>query len=278
MPLRLPAIVAILLTLPLLASAAEPPAAEVPYRLTDTKHVLIRAKINGKGPFNLICDTGAPAVFITKAVAKTAGAKLDDKGWANFDTFTLEGGLEVPKARGRAEDIFQLEGMNSMGFAGVELHGVIGYNVLAKYRITYDFTKDKLLWQPLPGFEPLPLVATRKGGGQGGLEIVGSMMKVFAAMMGVKVNFTVLPRGFAGVETEERDDGVYVRSVLADSPAGKAGLKAGDRIVRIKTRAIDDERDLARALEKAGVGDEITFKVRRGDETMEITVTLGKGL
>ena len=32
---------------------------EVPYRLTVPKHVLVRAKINGKGPFNFILDTGA---------------------------------------------------------------------------------------------------------------------------------------------------------------------------------------------------------------------------
>jgi hypothetical protein len=28
----------------------------VPYRLTATQHVLVRAKINGKGPFNFILD------------------------------------------------------------------------------------------------------------------------------------------------------------------------------------------------------------------------------
>jgi len=278
MTTRFVAFLALALFMASLTSAADPPAVEVPYRLTETKHVLIRAKINGKGPFNLICDTGAPAVFLTKAVAKAAGAKLDEKGWADFDSFTLEGGLEVPKARARVEDIFQLEGMNSMGFAGVELHGVVGYNVLSRFRITYDFTKDKLAWQPLPGFEPPALVPLRKGGGQGGLEIVGSLMKVMASMMGVKVNFGVLPRGFAGVEIENREDGVFVKSVLPESPAGKAGLKAGDRLERVKAKTIDSERDLTRALETAGVGDELTFMIRRGDEKKDIAVILGKGL
>src|SRR5947208_2988059 len=97
---------------------------EVPYRLTDTKHVMVRVKINGKGPFNLIMDTGAPAVFITKPVAKKAGAEPDEKHWANFDSFELEGGLKVDKARGRVEEIFQVEGMNGLGVAGVELHGM----------------------------------------------------------------------------------------------------------------------------------------------------------
>ena len=114
---------------------------EVPYRLTDTKHLMVRVKINGKGPFNMIVDTGAPAVFITKPVAKKAKAEAEGKeGWVNFDTFEFEGGLKVEKARGRVEDLVQIDGMNSMGLAGVELHGVIGYNVLAKYRVEYDLT------------------------------------------------------------------------------------------------------------------------------------------
>lgn len=258
--------------------AEETKGVEVPYRLTMTKHVMIRVKINGIGPFNLICDTGAPAVFITQAVARKSGVKMDDKGWAILDSFVLEGGLDVPKARARVEDLFQLEGMNSMGFAGVELHGVIGYNVLAQYRITYDFTRDKLRWEPIAGFDPPPIEATRQGGGQGGLEIIGSLMKVFAAMMGVKVNFTRQPRGFAGFLTDEREDGVFVRTVLPGSPAEQAGLKAGDRLLLVGSRDIDRERDVARALQNAAVGDRVRVRVRRGQESHDITLTLGKGL
>ena len=42
--------------------AADAKPALVPYRLTDTHHTLVRVKINGKGPFNFIVDTGCPAV------------------------------------------------------------------------------------------------------------------------------------------------------------------------------------------------------------------------
>lgn len=30
----------------------------VPYRLTDTNHLLVRVRIDGKGPFNFLVDTG----------------------------------------------------------------------------------------------------------------------------------------------------------------------------------------------------------------------------
>ena len=59
----------------------------------------------------------------------------------------------LPKAKGRIETPFQLEGINGLGLAGVELHGMIGYNVLARYRMEIDFTRNKMVWTPLD-FQP----------------------------------------------------------------------------------------------------------------------------
>src|SRR5205814_1414422 len=103
---------------------------EIPYRLTDTKHVMVRVKVNGKGPFNFIIDTGAPALIMTEAVSKKVGGKTEE-GWTTFDKVEIEGGLSIPNPRGVAVDMFQLKGMNALGLAGVELHGVLGYNILA---------------------------------------------------------------------------------------------------------------------------------------------------
>jgi serine protease DegQ len=248
---------------------------EVPFRLTDTKHVMVRVKINGKGPFNLIMDTGAPAVFLTKAVAKKANVALDEKTWANFDSFELEGGLKVEKPRGRVEDLFQLDGMNGLGIAGVELHGVIGYNVLAKYRIQYDFTADKLVMEEIPGFDPPPLVPL--GGKAGGdLQAMGPLMKMLAALMGIKPNFETVPRGFIGLLSE--DDGVTVKSVFAGSPAEKAGLKPGDVIVSVKDADVTDGKELAAALAKQGVGAKVALTVKRGDKMESLKLELGRGL
>lgn len=258
------------------AKAAKPEKIEVPYRLTDTKHLMVRVKINGKGPFNFIVDTGAPAVFITKNVAKKAKAETDEKEWVNFDSFEIEGGLRVEKARGRVEDLVQLDGMNMMGLAGVELHGVIGYNVLARYRIEYDLTSDKLIFEPL-AFDPPPLLPL---GGKGGTDIqsMGPMVKMMAAMLGIKPNFDVVPRGFTGIEFEEKAEKVLIKAVLPGSPAAKAGLKAGDVITSIKTDNVKSGKDLQTALAKANVGTKWRFTVTRGDKEEEIVVELGKGL
>ena len=117
----------------------------VPFKLTDTQHVMVRVKINGKGPFNFIVDTGAPIIFVATAVGKQVGLDTEAKGLTMLDKLEFEGGgnayqSEVPGV----ETPFQLEGMNGMGLAGVELHGILGYTVLAKFRMEFDFTKDTL--------------------------------------------------------------------------------------------------------------------------------------
>lgn len=274
---------------PLLARADDKPApkpdakktdkVDVPYKLTGTNHLMVRTKLNGKGPFNLIVDTGAPAVFITKAVAQKAKAEAGEKGWVDFDTFVLEGGLKVEKARGRVEDLVQIDGMNTMGLAGVELHGVIGYNVLAKYKIEYDLTSDKLVFEPL-AYEPDPIVPLGKGKkeGAGDIQSMGPLVKMMAAFLGLKPNFDVVPRGFTGIEFEEKDGKVSVKSVLTGSPASKAGLKVGDVITAIRGAAIDDGKDLNMALAKAGVGTKLKFKVTRDGKELALDIELGKGL
>src|SRR5262249_44927037 len=149
--------------------------------------------------------------------------------WGKFK-LDVEGGLSIPEAQGIAMDMFQLKGMNALGIAGVELHGVIGYNILARFRIQYDFTSDKLLWTPLD-FEPPGL--KRLGDGksqQGGLEMIGGMMKFFAPLLGLKPNFEIRPSGFLGLELEERKDEVFIKSIVKDSPADRAGLKVGDLV------------------------------------------------
>ena len=260
------------------AKPVEKKTVAVPYRLTDTKHVLVRAKLNGKGPYNFILDTGAPAVFVPKGVADAVGLKPAADGWGSFDTFEIEGGVIPAKARAKVEDLYQLTGMNGMGLAGVELHGVIGYEVLAKYRLTIDLTKSKLAWVPLD-FDPPPLVPLGKGkGGGSGLEVLGPVMKGLAGLIGITPKFDAVPRGRVGVEVEDRDGGVVVTAVLADSTAAKAGFKVGDRIASADGNAIATVDALRTALAARSAGTEVSLTARRDGADVPVKVTLEGGL
>lgn len=261
------------------AFAQDKPKAEtsydIPYKLTDTKHVMVRVKLNGKGPFNFILDTGAPAMIMTEAVAKKTGVKLD-KGWGKFK-LEVEGGLTLPDAKGIAIDMFQLKGMNALGVAGVELHGVLGYTILAKYRIQYDFTQDHLVWTPLK-FDPPEIERIAKGdNSQGGLEVIGGMMKWLAPLMGLKPNFDVKPRGFLGLELEAQKDVVRVKSVAKGNAAHMAGVEAGDIIEHAKSNSVESIEDVMSAVSKLGEGDKIFLRVKRAGEKKDLTIVLGKG-
>ncbi len=264
-------------TVPLQADE-EPQSHQVPYRLTNTLHVLVRAKINGKGPYNLIIDTGAPLLFLATKVGKELGLKSNDDGWTILDRFEMEGGVVQEKVKCRVETPFQLEGMNGMGMAGAELHGIIGYTVLARYRMEFDFTRDKMTWTELAGFKPPPPVGIGGKGGAGGLEVVGGMMKILGFLAGTKTTPEQTPRGFLGIALTEADDAVAIKAVLPKSPAAEAGLKSGDQIDEVDGKAIRKIADLHQATLRITSGQDLRLTIRRGSEKKEIEVKAGDGL
>jgi hypothetical protein len=259
------------------AKKTEGKAFQVPYKLTEVKHVLVRAKINGKGPFNFILDTGAPALFVSTGLAKKLGVEPDEKGWGTFDKFEIEGGVSIPKAKGRIEDPFQLEGMNSLGLIGVELHGMIGYNILARYKLEFDFTKDKMTWTELD-FVPAEPKGLGGKGGSADMDAMAGMVKLVTAFLGKKAAPEPIGRGFLGIEWKDSAEAVEVKSVLADSPSAKAGVKAGDRIGKVKGKEISTVDELRKAISELKAGDALKLTVLRGGKSEEITLKAGEGL
>jgi hypothetical protein len=261
------------------SKSSESKTYQVPYRLTTFNHVMVRAKINGKGPFNFIVDTGAPTLFVATAVADKLGVKPGKNNWGTFDRFEIEGGVVIEKAKARIEDPFQLEGMNGMGLAGVELHGMIGYTILARYRIDFDFTSNKLGFTPLAFDPPVPEGLNGKGG-TSGLNAMGAIMKMIGAFIGKKPNADVVPRGFLGVELGQDKKGVTVKSVLPMGPAAQGGLRVGDHITEFRGRTVRETEDVQRYLSRLKPGDRAEISVLRDGSAEEIAVTVkvGEGL
>ena len=72
------------------------------------------------------------------------------------------------------------------------------------------------------------------------------------------------------------DGGVMINEVRADSPAAKAGLKAGDIIVEAEGKDINGEGDLIRVLQEKKEGD-VSLTFIRGSSRQTIRVTPEKG-
>lgn len=268
----------------------------VPYRLTETNHFLVRMRINGKGPFNFLVDTGAPAFFISTETAKKVGLKpAEDSFWTRVERVDFEGGARLFGMRARIEDPFQLVGMNALGLPGASIDGLIGYTVLARFRIELDPTKDRMTWTRLD-FNPVdPPIPHRPGGGGGPPELqamnaLGPLAKGLAFLMGKQAEDQLHPRGFLGLEwsdvkapdSAKAGTSLRIDRVLKGSPADKGGIQAGDRLIRLRGKSVDGKASALAALADVRSGQAVELTVRRGSDSrakdVTLTITAGEGL
>jgi membrane-associated protease RseP (regulator of RpoE activity) len=70
----------------------------------------------------------------------------------------------------------------------------------------------------------------------------------------------------------DRNDGLLLDGVRDDSPAARAGLKAGDRVVKIGTREIKNVYDYTYALVEMKAGEEYVIEVIRAGEKLTLKI------
>ncbi|MFA5389093.1 MAG: Do family serine endopeptidase [Candidatus Omnitrophota bacterium] len=123
----------------------------------------------------------------------------------------------------------------------------------------------------------------------GGSEGIGFAIPINAAkkimndlMQGKKVLY-----GWLGVIIQDMDEdtafyfgvgdasGVLVSRIVNDSPAEKAGLKAGDIIVSMNKEKIRDTESLIRAILKKNIGEKVTLEAIRNTEPYSAVVEIG---
>ncbi len=69
-------------------------------------------------------------------------------------------------------------------------------------------------------------------------------------------------------------DGVELQQVVPNTPADKAGLKAGDVITKFGGKKIENADDIRQVLSKKKPGDKVKVKILRDGEEKELEVTL----
>jgi putative serine protease PepD len=83
--------------------------------------------------------------------------------------------------------------------------------------------------------------------------------------------------GYLGVSMGDatgNQSGAVVQEVTPDSPAAQAGLQAGDVVVSIDGKAVQDRSELVAAIRGHKPGDKVTLVVNRGGNETTITATL----
>lgn len=72
---------------------------------------------------------------------------------------------------------------------------------------------------------------------------------------------------------QEDVKGVKLSGATKGAPAAEAGLKAGDIIVELAGRKVENIYDYTYAIEALKIGQKTTVKIRRGTETIELDIT-----
>ena len=76
-----------------------------------------------------------------------------------------------------------------------------------------------------------------------------------------------------GVGLASGPQGPVIRSVQPGAPAAAAGLKPDDVITAINGVATPSPTEVVAAIERIGVGQELTLSIRRGDTTITVSLT-----
>ncbi len=89
--------------------------------------------------------------------------------------------------------------------------------------------------------------------------------------------------GFKGVDLDEATairngltKGIYVDTVLENSPAAEGGLKTGDVIVEIDSQKVETMDQLNAVKNTKNIGDKVSLKVYRKNMPINISITLGE--
>jgi len=242
-----------------------------PFEMTGSDHFYVEVKLNGKGPYRLIFDLGAPVTLISVKSARESEALSRDRkksrGPTGVEGMVKEMHFGDSVARDIPVMVFDHPAITTMSkFLGKQFDGILGYTFFARYRTTSDYQK-KRLW-----FEPVRETTDNIG------SALSDRMLNPMAKLPTKV---VIPRASAiGITVETQPAAAdkpgppvcRVAQVAADSPAQAAGLKAGDVIVSLGAYWLFSPADLAAALSSVDPGEPLKAIVVRDGHTLEIAV------
>jgi len=264
---------------------------DVPYRLSEISHILVRAKINGRGPFTFIMDSGAPAIYLAKPVAARCGVTANQDGWSVLDRMEIEGGLPLEKMPARVEEPAQLSGMNALGLSSDHIDGVLGYNLLSLFRIQLDLTRSKMIWTRTVETPVAPESETSAVSQASetpsfkralkGVKEMNALIQTTGALFAQPHAPVSVPRGFLGLALADSAEGPRVERALPGGPAARAGLTAGDLVLKLVPASkepvtVKDAAAIVLAAGDVRAGERVLFVLQRGPKRLKIAVTAGK--
>jgi hypothetical protein len=257
------------------APAAKP--VTVPFELLKTGHMTVMVKVNGKGPYKLIFDTGAPITLLTNKVAKEAGL-LKGVRQPAFSLFGAVGDVKVKSLEvggQKAEDVAAMvmdhPTVEAISKAFGPIEGIVGFPFFARFKMTLDYQSRTMTFVP-SGFKPPDVLKAMEA-------VLMSAMMQAGDEAPRKVLAPAAQWGMAARKVKgDEEAGVNLTDVLPGSAAAAAGLRAGDRLLTLDGRWTDSLTDLYTAAGYVKPGTTVAVRVRRDGKELELKVRPGAGL
>lgn len=248
---------------------------EVPFVLLKTGHLTVQVKVNGKGPYTLIFDTGAPITLLNNKIAKEAGL-LKGVRKPPFALFGSMGEVKVKelevgeqKAADVSAVVMDHPTVEAISRAFGPIDGIVGFPFFARFKMTLDYQAKKLTFVP-NGFKPPDVMKAMEA------MLMNTML---AGDQGPQVLSPAAQWGMVvGKEKGDEEAGVVIKEVFPNGAAAAAGLKAGDRLLTLDGRWTDSVADLFAAAGYVKAGTVVPIKVKRQDKEVELKVKPKPGM
>jgi hypothetical protein len=269
---------ALILLIALFAPAEDTPRADqpapakpvvVPFELLKSGHMAVHVMVNDKGPYLLIFDTGAPMSLVNNKLANDAGL-FKGKMKSPFALFGSQGNVKIKKLSVGGQSAENVDAI-VMDHPTVEalaraldkpLCGIVGFPFFARFKMTLDY-KTKTMTLVPSGYQPPDIMKA----------MTSALLSPGAKTLAPAAQFGLI----AVKEAGDQADGVDIKEVIAGSPAAKAGLKRGDRLLTLDGRWTDSVSDLYEAASLVKPDEKVELQVKRGDKTLRLSVTPVKG-
>jgi hypothetical protein len=252
----------------------------VPFELIKTQHMVVNVKVNGKGPYRLVFDTGAPDNLISNKVAKEADVFPKNFRKPLFALFGSMGQMKINqieigdlKAENVSTMVIDHPTVQAIASYAGPLEGIIGFTFYARYKMSIDYEKKLMTFEP-GEYQPPPDV----------MKVLQAKLeqRLRAPKSGKEVGPVLAPAGLLGIrvtkEATDQEPGVVVKDVMPDTPAAAAGFKAGDRLLTLDGRWTDSVADCYFASGQLRIGTPTTAEVYREGKKLQLKVTLRAGL
>lgn len=256
--------------------ADKPKPITVPFELIKTQHMVVSAKINGKGPYRLIFDTGAPDSLVSNRIAREA--KLTPAKEFKTPTLPIFGArgqyriqeLHIGDLKAGDLSTMVLDHPTVTAISAIvgPIDGILGFTFFARYRLTIDYERKTLTFEPSDYQPP---------------DVIGELMKrLLAAPQTRPTAPVVAPTALLGLRAKKdaKDEaaGVIVDEVWLDGPAAAAGVKAGDRLLTLQGRWTDSVADLFIAASRLRPGTTVDATIDRQGKQLSLKIAVKAGL